>query len=73
MGTGRLMIKTKIFTSRDLANIICRQYDYPPTIMLSLIHDVSLFNDRKLMRACDDSGITVYRIRAGQFVMQKIT
>jgi hypothetical protein len=62
----------KIYTSSQLAEIICRQYELPPNIGSLLQISISRLNDRKLAKECEKSGFSVYRIRAGQFIMQKI-
>lgn len=62
-----------IITKPKLAEIITRQYDLTDMQRKHMVYQLSLLSDKRLIQEAEISGLAVYRLRAGDFTLNKLT
>ena len=61
-----------MITKNELIKIICRQFDVSDSLLEDLVKEIEKLNDRQIIKQAKKAGLNIERIRAGQFILNKI-
>jgi len=61
-----------IVTKPELSEMIIRQFNLTNIQRKHIAYQLSLLNDKEIMREASDSGLTVHRLRAGMFTLNEL-